>query len=181
MICIKCQEKPAARGVKSIACLKCKENELVPVNYIPICNDCSSSLLVCNCCGYDLEYQKYNNSFTPASVSSSSLPITINTTCYYYECGGNIPEELGAHCNKKKINILEAECINCDLVDKTLFFNYKIFRSNRQPREDIYNLLNGENVQIITETDGDNKFIKKTTMFAVKLCSDIYLLDVVTE
>lgn len=39
----------------------------------------------------------------------------INDKCYYYDYGDTAPREYGEFCKKKKTNIKDANCKDCDL------------------------------------------------------------------
>jgi len=55
MICNKCKDKPILRGIKFVKCVKCNEDTAISYAYSNICNNCSDTYLICQCCGKEIE------------------------------------------------------------------------------------------------------------------------------
>lgn len=51
MICGKCWNEPATRGIKKIECVVCGIESHVNVKYANVCFDCSNQYNICQSCG----------------------------------------------------------------------------------------------------------------------------------
>jgi len=55
MICNKCKDKPILRGIKIVKCVKCNKDTAISYAYSNICNKCSDTHMICQCCGKEIE------------------------------------------------------------------------------------------------------------------------------
>ena len=60
MICNKCKDKPILRGIKIVKCVKCNKDTAISYAYSNICNKCSDTHMICQCCGKEINNKEIN-------------------------------------------------------------------------------------------------------------------------